>query len=202
MPEKQSSRLSRLLTKNGEGNLTENEKEELGSLMQINRLNDLRKAIGIVEAIKRGLIKSAEELAWAKFQKSWTRKFAPKQKSLRILSCAAKTGFLQTRNRTFVSEGQRRRQWRRKFMAGVSAMQFEQRHKNSRVWYAYFQARKIYNLREQVWSEHFAWSKDKTEIIGKTPCGRATVSALQLNSELQRTAREFWKLTGIFPPTD
>jgi len=63
MPEKQSSRLSRLLTKNGEGNLTENEKEELGSLMQINRLNDLRKAIGIVEAIKRGLIKSAEELA-------------------------------------------------------------------------------------------------------------------------------------------
>jgi hypothetical protein len=65
-----------------------------------------------------------------------------------------------------------------------------------------FKREKIYNLREQVWSEHFAWSKDKTVIIGKTPCGRATVSALQLNSELQRTAREFWKLTGIFPPTD
>jgi hypothetical protein len=63
MPERQSNRLSRLLTKNGEGNLTENEKEELGSLMQINRLNDLRKAIGIVEAMKRDLIKSAEELA-------------------------------------------------------------------------------------------------------------------------------------------
>ncbi|MDQ3063494.1 MAG: hypothetical protein M3R14_11650 [Acidobacteriota bacterium] len=63
MPEKQSNRLSRLLTKNGEGNLTENEKEELSSLMQINRLNDLRKAIGIVEAMKRDLIKSAEELA-------------------------------------------------------------------------------------------------------------------------------------------
>ncbi len=63
MPEKQSERLSFLLAKNGEGNLTENEKDELGSLMQINRLNDLRKAIGIVEAIKRGLINSAEELA-------------------------------------------------------------------------------------------------------------------------------------------
>ena len=63
MPEKQSNRLSRLLTKNSEGNLTENEKEELSSLMQINRLNDLRKAIGIVEAMKRDLIKSAEELA-------------------------------------------------------------------------------------------------------------------------------------------
>jgi hypothetical protein len=63
MPEKQSNRLSRLLAKNGERNLTENKKEELSSLMQINRLNDLRKAIGIVEAMKRGLIKSAEELA-------------------------------------------------------------------------------------------------------------------------------------------
>lgn len=62
MPEKQSNRLSLLLAKNGEANLTENEKEELDSLMKINRLNDLRKAIGIVEAVKRGLIKSAEEL--------------------------------------------------------------------------------------------------------------------------------------------
>ena len=63
MSETQSNRLSRLLAKNGEGNLTENEKEELSGLMQINRINDLRKAIGIVEAMKRGLIKSAEELA-------------------------------------------------------------------------------------------------------------------------------------------
>lgn len=62
MPEKQSNCLSRLLGKNGEGNLTENEKEELDKLMQINRFNDLRKAVGIVEAIKRRLIKSAEEL--------------------------------------------------------------------------------------------------------------------------------------------
>ncbi len=65
-----------------------------------------------------------------------------------------------------------------------------------------FERIKIFNPREQIWFEHFAWSKDETEIIGKTPCGRATVSALQLNSDLQRTAREFWKLTGIFPPTD
>lgn len=63
MPEKQSNRLSRLLAKNGEENLTDDERNELNNLMQINRLNDLRKAIGIVEALKRGLIKSAEELA-------------------------------------------------------------------------------------------------------------------------------------------
>lgn len=63
-----------------------------------------------------------------------------------------------------------------------------------------FRRVKIFNPRMQSWSEHFALSEDKTEIIGKTPCGRATVSALQLNSDLQKTAREFWKLTGIFPP--
>ena len=63
MPEKQSNRLSRLLAKNGERTLTDEEDNELNDLMRINRLNDLRKAIGIVEAIKRGLINSAEELA-------------------------------------------------------------------------------------------------------------------------------------------
>ena len=65
-----------------------------------------------------------------------------------------------------------------------------------------FERVKIFNPREQIWSEHFKFSEDATEIIGKTPCGRATVSALQLNSDLQRMAREFWKLTGIFPPKD
>ncbi len=63
MPKKQSNLLSDLLAKNGEGILSDGEKEKLNNLMQINRLNDLRKAIGIVEALKRGLIKSAEELA-------------------------------------------------------------------------------------------------------------------------------------------
>lgn len=62
MPEKQSNRLSRLLSKNGAGTLTKLEKDELNELMQINRLNDLRKAIGIVEALKRGLIKSVKAI--------------------------------------------------------------------------------------------------------------------------------------------
>lgn len=63
MPEELSEHLSRLLAKNGNGNLSESEREELDDLMQMNRLFDLRKAIGIVEAMKRGLIKSAEELS-------------------------------------------------------------------------------------------------------------------------------------------
>lgn len=63
MPEKQSEHLSRLLKKNGEGKLSNEDKNELHELMQINRLNDLRKAAGIAESLKRGLIKSVEELA-------------------------------------------------------------------------------------------------------------------------------------------
>ena len=63
MPERQSNRLSRLIAKNGEGTLSSKEKEELANLMVVNRFNDLRKAMGIVEAIKRGLIESVKELA-------------------------------------------------------------------------------------------------------------------------------------------
>ena len=39
----------------------------------------------------------------------------------------------------------------------------------------------MYNPRLQIWSEHFQWSDDFTQVIGKTPFGRATVEALRLN---------------------
>jgi 5-methylcytosine-specific restriction endonuclease McrA len=32
----------------------------------------------------------------------------------------------------------------------------------------------LFNPRTQNWNEHFRFSDDKTEIIGKTACGRAT----------------------------
>lgn len=41
---------------------------------------------------------------------------------------------------------------------------------------------KLFNPRTQKWREHFDFSQDKTEIIGKTPCGRATVENLQMNN--------------------
>lgn len=61
---------------------------------------------------------------------------------------------------------------------------------------------RLFNPNLQNWSEHFVWSKDKTSIIGKTACGRATVYALKINDELQTNARKIWKLTGLFPPKD
>ena len=61
---------------------------------------------------------------------------------------------------------------------------------------------RLFNPKLQNWSEHFVWDKTKTSIIGKTPCGRATVFALKMNDELQTNARRVWKFTGLFPPSD
>lgn len=61
---------------------------------------------------------------------------------------------------------------------------------------------RLFNPNLQTWSEHFIWNKEKTTIIGKTPCGRATIYALKMNDDLQTNARKVWKLTGLFPPKD
>ena len=57
----------------------------------------------------------------------------------------------------------------------------------------------LFNPRQQKWSDHFQWSKDGTEIIGKTPCGRATVIALQLNNLIAVTVRKQWVSAGWHP---
>ena len=61
---------------------------------------------------------------------------------------------------------------------------------------------RLFNPNLQDWSEHFVWDKHKTSIVGKTPCGRATIYALKMNDNLQTNARKVWKLTGLFPPID
>ena len=60
----------------------------------------------------------------------------------------------------------------------------------------------IFNLRKQFWRENFEFNKFNTEIVGKTPCGRATVESLQMNNFYQTTARLAWAETGKFPPKD
>ncbi len=39
----------------------------------------------------------------------------------------------------------------------------------------------LFNPRSDIWKEHFIWSADRLYIIGSTPIGRATVTALALN---------------------
>jgi hypothetical protein len=58
----------------------------------------------------------------------------------------------------------------------------------------------LFNPRTQCWSDHFAWSSDGTRLMGLTPCGRATVVALQLNHLLAASVRREWVQAGWQPP--
>ncbi|MBI3915183.1 MAG: HNH endonuclease [Chloroflexi bacterium] len=60
---------------------------------------------------------------------------------------------------------------------------------------------RLFHPRRQ-WIEHFRWSEDGTEIIGLTPTGRATVSALNLNHPLIVEARRRWAIVGWHPPLE
>lgn len=58
----------------------------------------------------------------------------------------------------------------------------------------------LFNPRTQIWSEHFKWAGDCQSIEGITPCGRATVVALDMNnSDLRRQARLLWFESGYLP---
>jgi len=61
---------------------------------------------------------------------------------------------------------------------------------------------RLFHPRRQQWQRHFQWSADGTEIIGRTVCGRATVAALYLNSDLAVLVRLNWIKVGWHPPTD
>jgi len=58
----------------------------------------------------------------------------------------------------------------------------------------------LFNPREHQWNEHFSWSKDGCYILEKTPIGRATITALQLNRKLLVNARKRWVIVGWHPP--
>ena len=58
----------------------------------------------------------------------------------------------------------------------------------------------LYHPRQQVWDEHFAWSKDFLLIIGITAVGRATVEALRLNREPLVNLRRALYGIGEHPP--
>jgi hypothetical protein len=62
------------------------------------------------------------------------------------------------------------------------------------------QSVQLFNPRTQKWSQHFTWSEDSAYILGLTPCGRATVLALQLNNIYAITVRQAWASVGWHPP--
>ena len=59
----------------------------------------------------------------------------------------------------------------------------------------------LFNPRTQIWNAHFYWDDSGTQIIGITECGRATVSALNLNNKIALTVRYNWVEAGWHPPS-
>ncbi|MEQ9358017.1 HNH endonuclease [Coleofasciculus chthonoplastes] len=57
----------------------------------------------------------------------------------------------------------------------------------------------LFNPRQDNWSNHFIWSADGLFIIGLTPVGRTTVTALALNRERVINIRAADKAVGRHP---
>ena len=58
----------------------------------------------------------------------------------------------------------------------------------------------LFHPRRQTWKDHFEWSEDGIEILGRTDIGRATVQALKMNNSNFLRARKRWVLAGWHPP--
>lgn len=58
----------------------------------------------------------------------------------------------------------------------------------------------LFDPGRQGWNDHFAWNEIATEIVGRTPVGRATVQALRLNNRFVVAARLRWVAAGWHPP--
>ena len=58
----------------------------------------------------------------------------------------------------------------------------------------------LFNPRQDSWSNHFIWSADGLSVIGLTPVGRATVTALAINRKRAIDIRTADKAVGRHPP--
>lgn len=58
----------------------------------------------------------------------------------------------------------------------------------------------LYHPRTDIWTKHFKWDDDFTEIIGLTPTGRATVLRLNLNRKGLINYRRVLAQVGLHPP--
>jgi hypothetical protein len=60
----------------------------------------------------------------------------------------------------------------------------------------------LYNPRRHAWRDNFAWNEDFTEILGRTPIGRATIVRLDLNRTEVMNLRRLLVLADLYPPKD
>lgn len=60
----------------------------------------------------------------------------------------------------------------------------------------------LFHPRRHVWRDHFVWTVDNLKIKGRTPIGRATVEALELNRDRAIRIRAADLEVGRHPPID
>lgn len=58
----------------------------------------------------------------------------------------------------------------------------------------------LYHPRNQIWDEHFTWSEDLLQIVGRSATGRATIDALRMNRSGVINLRRLLLLAGLHPP--
>lgn len=58
----------------------------------------------------------------------------------------------------------------------------------------------LFNPRTQIWAEHFVWDETRTQILGLTPTGRATVKCLKMNRVESVNLRLVLAAFGKHPP--
>ena len=59
----------------------------------------------------------------------------------------------------------------------------------------------LFHPQEDSWQTHFSWHENGTEIIGLTPTGRATISALRMNRPQLVRVRKMWVAMAEHPPS-
>lgn len=58
----------------------------------------------------------------------------------------------------------------------------------------------LFHPQEQRWSDHFDWDETSTEIVGLTPIGNVTISALRMNRPQLIRVRRMWVVMEEHPP--
>ncbi len=58
---------------------------------------------------------------------------------------------------------------------------------------------RLFHPRGDHWEDHFEWAQDGCTVVGRTPIGRATILALDMNAGLRLEARAYWCELGLLP---
>jgi HNH endonuclease len=58
---------------------------------------------------------------------------------------------------------------------------------------------RLFNPRPDHWDEHLRWSTTYTRLLPRTAIARATVAALDLNTDIFVNARKLWLVLGLLP---